>query len=69
MSSVDSNDVVSYFLHFNLDNVPNYVNVAKGSILIAVIGEIWRHKNKYIFKRVVIDHLEIFFLAQLNVWS
>ena len=60
VSFVDSNDVVSHFLHFNLCNVPNYVNVAWRSIWIVVIGEIWIHRNKYIFKGGVIDHLEIF---------
>lgn len=43
------------------------VNGAWGSIQIA--GEIWRHRNKYIFKEGVIDHIEIFFFVQLKVWS
>jgi len=39
------------------------------SVWIAVVGEIWRDKNKHIFKGGVIDHFEIFSLVQLNVWS
>jgi len=42
--------------------------VAWGNIWIAIIGEIWRHRNKYIFKGEVIDYLEIFSFAQLKVW-
>jgi len=49
--------------------VSGYVNVAWGSVWIAVICEIWRHKNKHIFKGGVIDHSEIFSLAQLKACS
>jgi len=34
---------------------------------MTVISEIWKPKNKYIFKGGVIDHSEIFSLIQLKV--
>jgi len=45
------------------------VNSVLGSVWIAVVREIWNHRNKIIFKGGVVDHLEIFSLAQLNVWT
>jgi len=39
------------------------------SIWIAVVSEIWSHRNKILFKGGVLDYYEIFSLAQLKVWS
>ena len=50
LGSVDHHDYVSHFLHFKLLNVPINVNVVWGSVWIAVVGEIWKHRNKHIFK-------------------
>jgi len=69
LTSVDHHDPVSHFLHFNLLNVPVQVNVVWGSVWIAVVGEIWKHKNNHIFKGGVIDHSEMFTLAQLKIWT
>lgn len=66
MASVDHIDSCSHFLHFNLNNVLDYVNVVWESFWVANNGEIWRHKNKHIFKGGVIDHSEIFSLTQLK---
>jgi len=40
-----------------------------GSVWIVVVREIWNHRNKIIFNSGVVAHLEIFSLAQLNVWT
>jgi len=40
-----------------------------GNIWIAVVNEIWSHRNKIIFKDGVLDYSEIFSSAQLKVWS
>jgi len=34
-----------------------------------MVREIWCHRNKVIFKGGVVDHSEIFTLAQLKAWS
>jgi len=62
-------DFISHFLHFKLCNVPAYVNVFWERVWVTLISEIWRHRNKHIFKGEVIDHSEIFSLIQLKVWS
>ena len=69
MTSVDLSDSGSHFLHFILCNVLGYVNAAWGSVWVAIIDEIWKHKNNYIFKDGTINHFEIFSLAQLKTWS
>jgi len=69
VKSVDHLESASHFLHFNLIGALATVNLDFGNIWIALVSEIWRHRNKHIFKGGVIDHFEIFSLAQLKVWS
>ena len=69
ISSVDHVDPISHFLQFNLLNAFAQVKAVLSSIWIAVVNEIWKHKNKHIFQGGVIDHSEMFTLAQLKVWS
>ena len=68
VKSVDLLEPTSHFLHFNLIDTPAAVNIAFGNIWIALISEIWRHRNKHIFKGGVIDHYDIFSMAHLKVW-
>jgi len=67
VKSVDHLEPTSHFLHFNLIGAPAVVNLAFGNIWIPFVSEIWRHRNKHIFKGVVMDHFEIFSLTQLKV--
>jgi len=55
LTSVDHHDPFSHFQHFKLVIVP--ANAIWGSVWIAVVGEIWRHKNKHFFKGGVFDVL------------
>jgi len=34
-----------------------------------VVGELWKHRNKRIFRDGRIDHNEIFTLAEVKAWS
>jgi len=45
------------------------VNVVWNCVLIVVVSEIWKHKNKHIFQGGVIDFSEMFTLAQLKASS
>jgi len=40
-----------------------------GGIWIAVVNEVWRHRNRVIFKGGVIDVMEAFALVHLKIWS
>ena len=52
-----------------MSNAPESVNLGMRNIWIAVVSEIWSHRNKIIFKDGVLDSSKIFSLAQLKVWS
>jgi len=45
------------------------VNEVWGVIWIAVVNEIWKHRNRVIFNGGVIDELKVFALMQLKAWS
>jgi len=36
--------------------------------LLAVVCEIWNHRNKVVFKNGRVDDVEIFYLAQMKGW-
>jgi len=58
-----------HFEHFKILDAPHSVNLTMGNIWIALASEIWRHKNNCLFKGGVVDHTEVFSLAQVKVWS
>jgi len=64
-------DVVptTHFLHFILLNAPVQVNVVWNCVWIAIVSELWKHRNKHIFQGGVIDPSKVFTLAQLKTWS
>ncbi|XP_068487140.1 uncharacterized protein [Phaseolus vulgaris] len=62
-------DPFSNFLQLSLGKASASVNYVLGSVWIAVVWEIWIHRNKIIFNGGVVDHLEIFSMAQLKVGS
>ena len=66
MSSVDPTMFVSHFMQFIFTNAPFPVNLIMDNIWIAVISEIWRHKNNHLFKGGVVDHSEIFFFGTIK---
>jgi len=62
-------DPFSNFLQLSLGKASASVNSVSGSVWIVVVWEIWIHRNKIIFNGGVVDHLEIFSMAQLKVWT
>ena len=60
---------ISYSLIYNIHEAPTSVNLILRSVWIVVVSEIWKHKNKHIFKGGVINHYEIFSIPQIKVWS
>jgi len=55
--------------YLSLGCVMCLVNEVWKVIWIAVINEIWKHRNKVIFKGGVVDVLEVFALIQLKTWT
>ena len=69
MNSIDLIILRSHFEHFKILDAPNSVNLIMGNIWIALVSAIWRHQNNCLFKGGVVDHTEVFSLAQVKVWS
>ena len=69
VSLVDHLDPTSHFMQFKLLDAPTSINLILGSIWVALVSDIWRHRNNCIYKGGVLDHFEIFSSAQLKVWS
>jgi len=51
------------------NEAPTFVNLILESVWIAIVSEIWKLKNKHILKGGMIDHSEIFSMAQLKTLS
>jgi len=69
VQSVFHNVPLQNFSQFRLSNVSVSVNEVWGVIWIAVVNEIWKHRNIVIFRGGVIDVLEVFALVQLKAWA
>ena len=63
LKSVDHLNPHSHFSHINLCNAPISINLVLGNVWIAMVSEIWCHRNKIIFNGGVVDRSNIFFLA------
>jgi len=69
LNSVNHHASASHFLQFNLSGAPTSVNLVLRTIWIVLVSEIWRHRNRHIFKGELIDYSEIFSMTHLKVGS
>ena len=58
--------ITSYFQRFHLMGHNNRVNLVWKGLWVAIVSEIWSHRNKVVFNGAVVDAEEIFSLAQLK---
>jgi len=56
------------FQHFHLFDLNSRQNLAWRGMWLAIIGEIWNHRNEVIFKHKKVDPIEIFSYAQVVAW-
>ena len=56
------------FQHFHLFDLNSRQNLAWRGMWLAIIGEIWNHRNGVIFKHRKVDPIEIFSYAQVAAW-
>ena len=70
---VGVSDGHKWFVHFFMEKRKNIficffllldVNLGLGNIWIAMVSEIWRHRNKIVFNEEILDFSEILSLAQ-----
>jgi len=62
-------DPRAHFEHFKILDGFTSVNLIMGIVWIALVSEIWTHKNNCLFKGGMVDLTEIFSLTQVKVWS
>ena len=58
-----------HFSQFRMVEESEVVNRIWLCMWITIIGELWKQRNKKIFRNGHIDHMEIFSRTQLKVWS
>jgi len=69
ISSVRQHTIVNHYQNFYLLCCNKKANVVWKGVWVAVVWEIWYHRNRIVFKNGVVDDVEIFTLAQLKAWS
>ena len=58
-----------HFLNFRISGANKSVNQIWGCVWVVVVVVLWNRRNRKIFKSGTIDHIEIFTMVQLKVWS
>ena len=66
--TVRHEDIIIHFQSFHLLRQSHRVNRVWKGMWVAIVSEIWNHRNKVVFKGGVVDHKEIFYLTQLKNW-
>jgi len=66
---VSHNDLLLNFSQFRLCNASALASEMWGVIKIAMVSELWKHKNNVIFNGGVVDGLEVTALVQVKTWS
>ncbi|XP_068466471.1 uncharacterized protein [Phaseolus vulgaris] len=56
------------FSQFRMSSAPTLMDEVWEGIWIVVVNEVWRHRNRVIFKGGGVDVLEAFTLVQLKTW-
>jgi len=68
LSSMHHNKARDNFQDFHLVNLNSRQNIVWQGMWLAIIGEIWKHRNRVVFKQRKVDSIEIFGLAQVTTW-
>ena len=56
-------------LSFKISGMNKSVNQMWGCVWVAVVDELWKHRNKKILKSSRIDHMKKNSMVQVKVWS
>jgi len=68
VSTVHHVKAKSNFQHFHLYDLNSRQNLVWKGMWLAIIGEIWKHRNGIIFNHRKVDPREIFDQAQVAAW-
>jgi len=68
MASMSHRNSKNHLLIFRMSGVTESVNQVWG-VRIVVVGELWKHRNRKVFRSGKIDPIEIFAMSQVKAWS
>lgn len=68
MASASHRDPKNHLLSFRMSEIKKSVNQVWG-VWITVVGELWIHRNRKVFRSGRVDHIEIFAMSQVKAWS
>ena len=68
-SFVYHNSAGIYFSQFELIGLGNKHNNVWRCMWLAIVWDIWNHRNKVIFRNAKVEAEEVFMLAQTKVWA
>jgi len=69
ISYVKHQTIINHFQRFSLSGFSKKVNLVWKGMWVALVWEIWMHRNRIVFNSGVVDDVEIFTLAKLKAWS
>jgi len=69
LATTDHREPKIHFKSLMMNGVKESVNQIWGGVWIAVVGELWSHRNKRIFRGGRVDRIEIFTMGQMKTWS
>jgi len=66
---VHHNHYIVNFQHFHLMQLNDKQNQIWKGMWVAIVGEIWKHRNGVIFKQGKVDSEEIFCMVQMHAYN
>ena len=69
VASTEHCDPKMHFSNFKISGMSKRVNQILGCVWVAVVADLWKHRNKSIFNSDRVNHIEIFIMVQVKVWS
>ena len=68
LTSVRNKDITNHFRNFFAIGLSKNSNIIWKGMWLAIVWEIWKHRNKCVFSNGVVDEVEIFAMAQVKAW-
>jgi len=66
LTTVRNNDIINHFRKFYAIGLSKKANIVWKGMSLAIVWEIWKHRNKIVFRNGIVDDVEIFAMAQVS---
>ena len=64
--SVRNENIINHFINFYVIGQSRKANIVWKGMWLAIVREIWKHRNKVVFCNRRVDEVEIFAMAQID---